>query len=203
MFFASKQALHSDRKSFAKKPCPFFEDADTKRIPGVKTVERAAINAIIYNRATQNILCLDWKEYQWKTFVIGGIENGEEAVAAARREIREETGYTHLKLIANLGQSRSGYYAAHKKENRISNATGLLFELLTEEKTDLQNANMLPHIFTWIPVDQVLSYVTPSTQKYYWKKATDYLEPYMASTTSSRAKEREKFTSSTPIPSWR
>ncbi|MBX4199901.1 NUDIX domain-containing protein [Candidatus Parcubacteria bacterium] len=154
---------------------PYFEDEDSKQKPGVRVVERNNINAIVYNKETDEVLCLDWQKFGWKTFIIGGVEGDEDPVEAAKREILEETGYKNLKLISHLGKTRSGYYAAHKGENRISNATGLLFELENDEREVVPDAENLPHIFIWLPQSKVSSFITPSSQKYYWQKAQEYL----------------------------
>jgi len=108
---------------------PYFEDEDSKLRPELPIIERPTINAILWNPRTNEFVCLDWQEFGWKTFIIGGIEEdkGEDARAAASREIEEETGYTDIEFVAEIGKLRSGYFAAHKNENRIANTTGLLF----------------------------------------------------------------------------
>lgn len=149
---------------------PYFEDEQSKLKPGLQPVERESINAILYDPARNQILCLDWKEWGWRTFIIGGVEGGEDPVQAALREIGEETGYKNIRFVSELGKTRSGYFAAHKNENRISNATGLLFELLNDEKDEV-NQSALPHIFVWMHRDQVSDYLTLSSQKYIWDRA--------------------------------
>lgn len=153
----------------------FFEDENSKRVPGKPTVEREAINAIVLDSVTGEVLCLDWKDFGWKTFVIGGVEEGESPVDAAKREVREETGYTELKFVKDLGRTRSAYYAAHKGENRISNATGLLFELGSTKREPTSETDTRNHEFVWIPKDRVAAFITPSSQKYIWQKTLEYL----------------------------
>ncbi len=154
---------------------PYFEDEESKLNPDLPIVERDTINAIIYDPVKNEVLCLDWEKFGWKTFVIGGIENNEDPIAAATREIQEETGYKNIKFIAEVGRSKSGYYAAHKKENRISNAVGLLFELVDSEQVDTKESETANHVIKWIPKDEVSSYISLASQKYIWEKALEVL----------------------------
>lgn len=154
---------------------PYFEDADSALQPGIPTVERKAINAIVYNPVDGTVLCLDWQKYGWKTFIIGGVEGDEDPAVAALREIKEETGYRNLILIANLGETRSAYFAAHKHENRISNATCFLFQLENEEKDEVPETENDLHIPVWLPRNEVAAFLTPSSQKHIWEQAQAYL----------------------------
>lgn len=159
-----------------KDDIPFFEDPESARKPGVKTIEREMINAIVYNPAKDEVICLDWQKFGWRTFILGGIEKDENALAAALREITEETGYENLRFVSYLGLVRSGYFAAHKNENRISNATALLFSLENEERKEVKDSENLPHIFAWLPRPKVQDFLTLSSQKYIWERAQKYLK---------------------------
>jgi len=101
-----------------------------------ETVERQTIQAIVYNPKTDKYLCINWKKFPWTSFVIGGVEDCDknDPVAAARREVLEETGYKNLKFVKVLGgQVVSEFYAANKDVNRKAFITGVYFELIDED----------------------------------------------------------------------
>ncbi len=155
---------------------PFFEDETSKRQPGFPTVERDTVNVLVWNPETEEMICLDWTNFGWRTLIIGGIEPGEKPEASAIREIIEETGYTDLELVADLGKLQSAYFATHKKENRIANTVGLLFKLKSEAQQPVKNPENLPHVFKWIKCDEVANFLTLSSQKHLWEKAKQCLE---------------------------
>lgn len=158
-----------------KEDIPYFEDKKSQLIPNQPIVERNTVNAIVYNPSNDKILCLYWEKFDWKTFVIGGVDEGEDAIKASCREIKEETGYTDIKFIKEIGRSRSRYYAAHKKENRISNTTGLLFELVTDAQLPLVKEESKHHDYLWVPRREVSSFVNLQSQKYIWEKTLKLL----------------------------
>jgi hypothetical protein len=148
---------------------------ETKPNPDFPEVERSTINALVYNPKTNKVLCLDWEKFNWKTFIIGGVDDGEDIILAAAREIEKETGYTHVTFARNLGKIKSTYFAAHKGENRVANTDTLLFELVDDERSEVKESESKNHVFVWVPKDKVGEYVNLSSQKYIWKKALEVL----------------------------
>ena len=113
---------------------PTIKDLKNPHQEGKKTVFRNAAINVVRNPKTGKILVLKWKNVPWTTFVTGGIEEGEDAVESALREIREETGYKNVKFVRALGGPiHNEFYATHKGENRIVHNQCLLFELIDEE----------------------------------------------------------------------
>ena len=128
---------------------------DTKNPPkdGKKVVERQGVHGIVYDPKTNKYLCVQWKEFPWTAFVVGGVEDedGGDVVKAAAREIYEETGYKNIKFVKILGsQVVSEYYAAHKDLNRKAYVNAILFELENEERDEPSAEEQAKHEPVWL-----------------------------------------------------
>ncbi len=118
---------------------------------GVKTVYRRSIQVLLINPKNKKVLVLKWKKFPWTTFVTGGIEEGEDEIAAAKREVLEETGYGKIKYVRTLGGPvESHYYAAHKNINRKAHFTALVFELTSEERSKISKKEAETHEIDWL-----------------------------------------------------
>jgi len=95
---------------------------------------RRSIVAIVRNPKTGEFLSLDWKELGGSLFIGGGLEDGEDAIVCAQREIAEETGYTNLSFVAQTGPIHHHYFAQSKNIARHIEAQALLFDLVEETK---------------------------------------------------------------------
>ncbi len=134
------------------------EVVDLKNLPilGKKNVERRMIHGILFNPETKEVLCLKWKKQPWNTFVVGGVEEGEDIINAARREIYEETGYKNIRYIKTLGGVvKSNYFAAHKDENRIAYVSAIVFELENNEKDEISEEEFEKHEIYWADLNSL------------------------------------------------
>lgn len=122
---------------------------------GKPTVERTTILAIVHNPKGNTYLALKWKKQRWTTFITGGVDDGENAVEAAKREIREETGYTDVRLVRPLGDTVSEFFAAHKDENRIAHNSSFLFELASDAREPIAKAEVAQHEAVWLPLEEI------------------------------------------------
>ena len=125
---------------------------DIKNPPqkGKKEVPRMAVQAIIIDSKTGKILSLRWKKFNWTTFVVGGVEENEDLIQAAKREVLEEIGYKNLKYIRTLGGPvESHFFAAHKDENRKAIFSALVFELEDEQQSEVSREEKDKHKPVW------------------------------------------------------
>lgn len=133
---------------------PRIVDKKFPPVEGQEYVKRQTIHALVYNPKTNKYLCLNWKHFPWTTFIVGGVEDGENPIDAAQREVQEETGYKHLAFKRLLGGPVQGVYnAAHKKQNRIAYTQGILFELVDEERDVVDAEESEKHEVEWLPFE--------------------------------------------------
>jgi leucyl-tRNA synthetase len=126
---------------------------DTKNPPivGKETVERRTIHALIRDPKNGKMLCLKWKKHPWTGFIVGGVDDGEDIIDAARREVKEETGYLNLKLIRKMHfVVRGEYFAAHKNENRTAYSSAVLFDLENDAKQEISVDEVEKHEPIWL-----------------------------------------------------
>ncbi|MEJ0002077.1 MAG: class I tRNA ligase family protein [bacterium] len=140
---------------------------------GLPFVKRNAAVAIIKHWSEDKYLCLKWKQTDWRGFVIGGIEEGEDAKTAAMREIVEETGYTSAKFVKEIpGIVHAQFYHVVKKENRWAHFHPVLFELQNGDQQETSEKEKSIHDVVWIPreeMEQYLSWV--EDMKLIWNRA--------------------------------
>lgn len=161
--FAQKYGL-----PIKKVVAPYFPDLENPFKPGKETIQREVVHSIVVNPKTNKVLCLDWKDFGWKTFVIGGREGDESEVDAAFREIKEETGYKNVKFLKKLaGPWVNKFYAKHKDINRIARANLLLFELENEEKEEVVEEESLRHKTVWVEKEKLRDFLNGIAEKEY------------------------------------
>lgn len=142
---------------------PSFIDTINPPKKEAKNTTRNITLSIIRNPKDNTYLTLRWKKFPWHVFTGGGIDEGEEVIDAARREITEETGYSNLKFIALMPVTiNSLFYAAHKDVNRDITVNVLQFELENEDTVALDRAEYEDFEVEWVSRD-VLPSLEPVT----------------------------------------
>ncbi len=144
------------------------EDAVKKDMP---FTERRAVVAVIKHPSKDKYLGVRWKRTGWQGFVIGGIEEGEEAQEAAKREVREETGYKNIRAVGILGGPiHAQFYQTLKAENRFAHFQLVLVELGDEEKTEIAPEEKVLHEFLWLSPEKMTAFITHRDMQILWDR---------------------------------
>ncbi len=134
---------------------------------------RRSIVALVRNPRTNEVLSINWGQQGGNIFIGGGIDEGEDVVETARREVLEETGYINLKLI---GQSEKihHHYIAHSKGGikRGIDVWGVYFELENDDRDEQKLEADEEGKFTveWLPSTKVEQLVNDELHKYVYEK---------------------------------
>ena len=137
---------------------PHRIDNNNPPVEGKEQIVRDAVHGIVYDPKTEKYLCVRWKKQPWTAFIVGGVESEDngDVVAAAIREIREETGYKNIKLVRVLGDPVvSEYFAAHKDVNRKAYANAVLFELIDDERDEISAEEQSIQEAIWLPRSKI------------------------------------------------
>jgi leucyl-tRNA synthetase len=130
---------------------PHVVDSVNPPRPGEPDTTRIIIHAIVKHPDKDEVISLRWKDHPWHTLITGGVEEGEDVVEAAKREIREETGFTKLKFVKRLPYIiQAEFYAAHKHVNRKTDAHFLYFELENLNREPVAKEETAKHEVEWI-----------------------------------------------------
>jgi leucyl-tRNA synthetase len=150
---------------------PSIEDKDNPHIDGWEVKERNNVHAVVYDPKQDAYLTLVWHDYDWQTIVLGGIDEGEDIIECAKREIAEETGYTNVEFKKHLGAPIQTLYAApHKKVNRLAWSTGLYFELIDDTQIEVSREEHEKFDITWMPAQDFIPENITNVELPFWQE---------------------------------
>ena len=165
------EKLLNDLDAIDTSSFPHIIDKKWPPRPGKKEVTRRTIHALVRDPKTGKFLGLKWKKFPWITFIVGGVEKGEDIIEAAKREVLEETGYSDLKFTRILGEPvKAEYFAAHKDQNRVAITTGILFELVSDKRSEVAQEEKEMHETIWMDPKDMISEIMTCAELPVWLK---------------------------------
>lgn len=150
---------------------PYFYTAEGKDAvrKDKPTVKRKTAFALLRNSTNNKYLCLDWGKFGWHSGIIGGVDGDEGYIEAATREIKEETGYQNIKFVKYIsGETHNHFFATHKDVNRYGIGRGMLFELVDEEKREIDPEHKKNHKPVWIDKGKMSEWLNLPNFEYMW-----------------------------------
>ena len=125
---------------------------------------RQTICAILRNPSNGKIAWLERKNISESThtFVLWWVDDNENPIDAAKREIAEETGYTNVKYVEEIGDwYQARFYHEPKKRNQHNITRTFLFDLVDETSIWLSQEEQAKHTVHWINPEELLDYDEP------------------------------------------
>lgn len=146
-------------------------------IPQENPEFRKSIVAVVWNKKNNTFLSINWgKTMGGNLFVGGGVEGDEDIIECAKREVEEETGYKNVSFLAKTIPIHHSYFAHSKNIARRIEATGVLFELLDDEKREVSLEENEKNKFTtmWLSEKDVLTLVVDQLHSFVFKNVVKH-----------------------------
>lgn len=143
---------------------------------------KPSIIAVVHDKAEDKFLVLDWgprsSDDRWggTLFIGGGIEDDEDLIETAKREVTEETGYTDLKFVRQTDVlAHSYFYSNVKNKNMYAPCTGILFELSSAKKvkTELEAGEQGKFKLRWVSRAEIGNVVNVGIHHYMYSRLVD------------------------------
>jgi 8-oxo-dGTP pyrophosphatase MutT (NUDIX family) len=128
---------------------------------------RAAGGILIHNG---NILLLDRPSRGEVRLPKGHIEEGESPVEAALREVREEAGYTHLDVVADLGTQRVQFVDPYRERRVTRDERYFLMRLRGAQRVE-RGEHEQQFTPVWVPADDAVARLTFESEREFVRRA--------------------------------
>ncbi len=121
------------------------------------------------------ILVVNQNGVSW-SFPKGHLEDGEDALTAATREIQEETGVTQLEYLGELGSYSRYKIAKDIKEEDTSERKHITMFLFRTDQMKLQPIDPDNPEARWVKREEVVDLLTHKKDKEFWLSVKDKLD---------------------------
>jgi leucyl-tRNA synthetase len=131
-----------------------------------ETIVRDGIITIIKHWSEDTYVALKWKKVAWVTLQTGTVDEGFTPEETVLKEILEETGYTHAKIIKNLGVVDGIFYHVPKEINKHVHGHIFYVELEDGERSEVSKVEDDLHEIIWMSYDELKASLTADTHQY-------------------------------------
>lgn len=104
----------------------------------------------------------------------GHIEAPETPESAALREVREETGYGDLELLADLGEQLVTFLLGGRTIRRVERY--FLMRLLSQDQIQRPRSDDQQFFVVWVGIDAAMEYLTFEAEKEWIRRASGVME---------------------------
>lgn len=141
---------------------PYFKGTGEESLnPIVETKFRTSIIAVIKNEEDNAYLCVDALKRNCKSFVLGGIEEGETPEEAAVREVKEETGYVDITINRkSIFELHNHFYATYKGVNRYAILYVIFGTLNSKKREKISDDEFNKQKAIWIKKENLKDFLT-------------------------------------------
>ena len=105
----------------------------------------------------------------------GHIEEGESPVEAALREVREEAGYAHLDVVADLGTQRVQFVDPYRERQVTRDEHYFLMRLRGEQRVE-RGEHEQQFTPVWVPADDAVAHLTFEAEQEFARRALRWIE---------------------------
>lgn len=126
-------------------------------------IDVEGVIALVKHWKDDTYIGLYWPEAQWGTLLTGGVDEGMTSEETVLKEIREETGYLHAKIIREISPVHSKYYHVSKQQNRFGHTRAFYVELQDDAKEEVAKEELAKHELRWLTLGELRTFVTATS----------------------------------------